>query len=273
LHYVIDQTVLSRGLDRPVVVLVAEGGWLAAPVVALFLWIGAFVAGRIAGARDGLSVLLITGIALGLWATTGGTMDAWLKLANESGGPLSAAYWPLLGEYIFLTVCVLGVAWIGGIAARGPTTDADTAPRPGTGGALAFPTDARGLRTGVLTLLVSSVAAALPMWVLMGPIGNARHGQVFFAVALSFAIAVAVCRHILGVTHPMWYWLAPMLLGMAGVVYAALNPELPPPYDGLGNHPASKWVYPLPIEMVSVGLVATILAYRAGLPHGAKAGK
>ena len=94
LHYVVDTTVLSRGLDRPIVVLVGAGagsGIVAAVAVLVLLLAGAFVGTLVCGRRDATQGLLVVGLALAWWAFHGGTMDDWLKMRNQAAGPPTGA--------------------------------------------------------------------------------------------------------------------------------------------------------------------------------------
>ena len=271
LHFVIDQTVLARGAERPVIIAVTQTGWLAAPATALLLWIGAFLATRLAGGRDGCSALLLVGFALSIWATEGGTMDRWLVFKNEAvtpAGGTSAAYWPLIIEYVFLLACVAGAALAGGLAALGTRARDADARRRCLHETFADPTEAGWLRKGLTATVVTLAIAAPILMILAGPRAAwTRHFQVIFATGAAFAVGTGLSVRLVGLARPMWYWIAPILLGVIGAIAAAVSPTLPQPHEGLSNIPSSALTRPLPVQMVGVGLVATIWAYRAATQH------
>jgi hypothetical protein len=60
----------------------------------------------------------------------------------------------------------------------------------------------------------------------------------------------------------IWYLPGPFVVGVIGALVAAWRPGLGPAYENVNVIPAWGLVRPLPVEMVSVGLVATILACR-----------
>jgi len=264
LHFVIDQTVLARGLHRPVVILASGSGLLAALAVAVVLWVGAVVGMLLAGVRDTTRTLFVVGVALALWAAGDGTMDDWLLLQNQLvQGPRGAAYWPLLDEYVYLGVVMAGVAALGGWTLLGQRVSDATARRAALRQTFALDAGGTSWREGISALLVTVVVAGVLMFMLFGPReGHTWRGQVYFAVALAFIVGVMAARRLTRVQHPLWYWPAPFVVGIAGVLLAAFRPALPQPFHQLDMIPAWALVRPLPVEMVGVGVAAVIWTWR-----------
>ena len=103
-----------------------------------------------------------------------------------------------------------------------------------------------------------------------GPrVAPTRRGQVYFAVAAAFLIGVLIASKVVTARHPLWYALAPFLVGITGVILAGIDPTLPEPYAKINIIPASGLVRPLPIEMVGVATVAVIWALRPAVPTSA----
>lgn len=264
LHFVIDQTVLARGLQRPVVILASGSGLLAALAVAVVLWIGAVVGTLLAGVRENTGTLFVIGVALALWAAGDGTMDDWLLLQNQLvQDPRGAPYWPLLGEYVYLGVVIAGVAALGGWSLLGQRVSDAGARRAALHRTFALDAGGTSWREGVSALLVTAVVAGVLMFLLFGPReGHTRRGQVYFAVAVAFILGVMAARRLTRVRHPLWYWPAPFVVGIVGVLLAAFKPALPQPHHHLDMIPAWGLVRPLPVEMVGVGVAAIIWTLR-----------
>lgn len=261
LHYLVDNTLLPRGLDRPVVVLIGEGGALVAIVVLVLLAAGAFLGALPAGRAKDLQGLLVVGLALALWTWHGGTMDDWLKAKNPIPGPATAAaYWPLLAEYAYWAIALAAVVAISTWRGGWP----EQATRQGNWRrSLGFDATPAGLRDGLTALIATVVIAAVLVSVLTGPrLGHTYRGQVYFAVGVAFIIAVLVARRVAGVRGVLWYLPGPLIVGVFGVLLAAWKPTLPAGYEHINVIPAWGLVRPLPVEMVSVGLVAILLTHR-----------
>ncbi len=262
LHYLVDATVLPRGLDRPVVVLIGDGGILAAVVVLALLLVGAFIGELISGRRDATQGVLVVGFALALWAWQGGTMDDWLKIKNPEAGPATgAAYRPLLAEYLYWAVVVAGVL---ALAAWRIRSFGNAPPGGGWRGALGFDAKPAARRDGITALIITVAVAAVLVYVLTGPrVDHTRRGQVYFAVAVAFVIAVLIARRLTGARGIIWYLPGPLIAGIAGVLLATWKPGLSAGYENINVIPAWGLVRPLPVQMVSVGLVAILLTVRA----------
>lgn len=263
LAYVGGPYVAPRGLERPVVLVGAHSGPLTGVLVVVLLWIGGAAATLLAGARDARRPLMAVGAALALWAFRGqevGTMDDWLIARNsEPGPPASGPYWLLLVDYLYLSIGVLGVAVIGALLApaRPPGHTPMQTLRETFGLDIPAPERARGLAG----LLIATAVATLGTVFLMGPAAsNTRHGQVWFAVGVGFALGVFVAVQVVKTTRICWYWPGPLLLGILSVVVAAVRPAflLPAAYDQLDIIPAWGPARALPVEMVGVGLVAAL---------------
>jgi hypothetical protein len=267
LHFIVDQTVLARGLDRPVMLLTSASDLVAGMIVVVLLWVAAAIATALAGGRESARTLAVVGLALALWAVEGGTMDDWLRIKNETVTQSAApAYRALLADYVLLLIATAGVALIGGIAALGGDVRNAEKRRQTLRQTFALDASGRQWRQGLLALVISAAVAALLMLVLTGPgIAWTRRGQVYFAIVVAFAIGVLVARRLTDARHPLWYWLAPFLVGIVGALFAAWRPSLPGQYSDLNVIPALGLVRPLPVEMVGVGLVACVWTWRTTL--------
>jgi len=194
-------------------------------------------------------------------------MDDWLKLRQPIPGPAQAApYWPLLAEYVY---------WAAALAA---VVAAGCAPWPTRGAAggqtgrrardwqrtLGWDTGPAALRDGLIALGLTVVIGAVLISVLTGPrVGHTYRGQVYFAVGAAFLVAVLVARRVSPAAGLIWYLPGPLLVGICGVVLAVWKPALPAGYEHINVIPAWGLVRPLPIEMISVGTVAVVLALRS----------
>lgn len=247
LSYGVENTVMPRGIHRPLCVLVGEGGVFAALGILLFTVIGALAASWIAHLRDGIHGLLIVSVALAIWAYAGGTMDDWLKYKNIAiGPPTASAYIPLVAEYLYWAIAI-GLAYV---VAGGRSTQK------------ALKKD--GLRNGLTASLITIVVAALLILILSGPrISHTYHGQVYFSVAVGFILAVMAANRVCGVREPLWYLPAPIVVGLIGLFYAMAKPSLGVSYANINVIPANGLVRPLPIEMIVVGVAAILLTLRA----------
>lgn len=262
LHYVLDATVLARGLDRPVVVLIGDGGVAAAGLVLVLLLLGGLLGALLSRRQGGVQGLVVVGLALALWAWQGGTMDDWLELSNPvPGPPTGAAYRPLLVEYVYWAVVVVAVflltEWLmrssGGAQTRHGQKKTDGRGQSGT-----------NVGSGIVALIVAAAAAAALLFVLTGPrLGHTYRGQVYFAVAVAFAVGVLIARRVTAVRAYIWYLPAPIIVGIVGVLLATAKPALGAGYENINVIPAWGLVRPLPIQMVSVGLLAVTLTSRA----------
>jgi hypothetical protein len=198
-------------------------------------------------------------------------MDDWLIQRNlVPGAPTSAPYWSLLGDYVYLLLGVAGACAILNLLA-GRQDGAGTASqsiRQAFG--LTAPPDQR--RAGLLALLITTVVSGVAVFILTGPpLGETYRGQVYFAVALGSFAGVFVAHRAVKVDDPLWYWPAPLLLGIIGLVVAALKPGLMlPPDCHLNTIPAWGLSRALPIEMVGVGLVGTLWMLRPPVAAAAR---
>lgn len=266
LHFVVGGVALPRGFDRPLVLSPLSGLLLIG-----VLWAGALFVSGLVRTHDLRRLLIVIGLALALWAAEGGrrggTMDDWLVQRNLApGAPTSAPYWSLLGDYVYLLVGVAGACAI--LSKTGRKDAADTARRQASG--LTAPQAQR--RAGLLALLVTTTVAGVAVFVLAGPaLGETYRGQVYFAVVLGSFAGVFVAHRLTKVADPLWYWPAPILLGIIGLVVAALKPGLMlPPDCHLNSIPAWGLSRALPIEMVGVGLVGTLWSLRPAVADAAR---
>ncbi len=292
LHYLAG-AFLKRGLDRPLV--------LATSPVAGLLTVGILVVSgmlthKLYGGLNLRKPLMILGLSLGLWAAeggrAGGTMDAWLISRHATPGPATGGpYWLLLVDYVYLLAGIGGTVFLmrlqsARVAGRAATTSAG--PHwlylgnyidlgAGTGGVVALPGD-RSLREvpvetsptkGLRATLVIVVAAGLAMSILTGRVlGQTLRGQVYFAAGVGLLFGAYVALHVIKTHDVRWYWPAPFVLGIVGLLVAALRPDLllPADYRHLNTIPAWGLVRALPIEMVGAGLVGVLWLVPASPP-------
>lgn len=286
LHYA-GGLLLPRGLDRPLALVGSPHGPLAGIAVVLVIWIGAAAATFLLAGRDGRQTLMVIGLALALWAAEGGqqrgTMDAWLLLQNETRGPPTRApYWRLLVDCLYLAVAVPGVAAIAALlapaaAAAGGTQGAGPAAAPGAAARVAgvFRLPAGERARGVLALVLTAAVAAVAMYILTGPLeSQTLRGRVYFGVAAGFAAGSLAAVRLLKVRTMIWYWPAPLLLAVVGLVAAGIDPALalPEQYKLLDTIPAWPAVRALPVEMVGVGLLGVLAVLRPPDGRGPSAG-
>ncbi|GEM_PF-900303 len=283
--------VLPRGVERPIVLSPSPYGPAAGLLLVVAIWAGAGIATLIDQERSHRRLLLAIGLALVLVAAergrTGGTMDDWLILCNERPGPpVGGPYWRLLPDYAYLIAGVAGAMVIAGLVREGR--------QPGTPlrGKLmrALIGVGRGAwREGVVALLVTAVLGGVAICILMGPaMARTYRGQVCFAVLVGSLAGSLAGRKLasLGVvggsgggssrggpppndagaadqTVLLWCAGAPFVLGVVGLVAAAIRPGLAlPPGCQLNIIPAWALSRALPVEMVGLGLVGTLWFYR-----------
>jgi hypothetical protein len=270
LHLAADRVILAQGPDRPRTLLLSEAGVLPGLVTAAILFILAGLLGRMIPRRDGAGTMLLFGLALALWATGGGTMDQWLILHHPQPGPGTAApYLSLLADYAILALMCTGLAaWSGYGPSRGLEPARLLAEKvvPATArAALGLDASAQEVRSGLLGLLIGTAVAGVLLFILAGPpVEHTYRGQVFFSTAVACAAAVFVVRYVTHLHRPVWFWPVPILVGALGLLLAAWDPVLADPYQNINVIPAWRGLArPLPIEMVGVGIAATVFALRA----------
>jgi hypothetical protein len=274
LRFGIEGWLLPPGLHRPVTLAVASGTVLTTVATAAVVIAGAYFGRVIIGTCYPLAGLLTAALSVAVWPIGGGTMTDYLMLAAPNGAvgpPRGATYVPLVGEYVVWLVVMLLAA--GADAEAGPTAGAPLLRRAigRVRRALAPAAFASNLRAGLLALVITGTICGLLMVFLTGPAtsGNTLRGQVYFAVAASSAAGVIVARRLTGVVEPIFYWPAPILAGLVGVIVATMRPDLllPPPYNQLNSIPAWGLARALPAEMAGVGISACWWALQVGRDH------
>jgi hypothetical protein len=240
-----------RGNHRPLVLFGYAGATPAAIAVAMILLGGTALTRLLA--RERPAALTVAGLALGLWVFPFGTMDDWLKDRHPApSGPTSGPYLLLIPDYLYFGVLLLAVASMGGHLNPRSAAGAQSPLAPG-----------RSWSSGVLAACISSGIAAALLWLLSGPRAGATYRlQVYFAVAVAFYVSTLAACRIAGTRQAVAFWPAPLIVGLAGALWAALHPAPPAPYAHLNIIPAVPLVRPLPVEMLSVGLLATQAALR-----------
>ena len=258
LRYVIGPALMPTGPDEPLTVFLG-GGLLSAIIVLVVLVVAGLIAELALGRPGSAPGIVVAGIALALWAYAGGTMDQWLCEHNAVPGPASGgAYWPLLAEYIYWAVVIGLLVLLAGW--RASQSYVGESGRPSLPAALGIDTSPDGLRDGLTALVVTTAVTAIVAWILMGPrLGHTYRGQVYFATAVGCILGVFAAERVSHQRSIVWFLPAPILVGIIGVVYAAMRPGLAVPYDNINVIPAWGLARALPIEMVSVGSVAILL--------------
>ena len=258
LHYVVAQLALPSGLDRPVVLVGSSYGVVAGVLLVILLWLAGVVTGLVTGDVSGRKPLMAIGLGLALWAyeggAQGGTIDAWLVLVNTVPGPPTAApYRMLLGDYLFLLVglagAFAGARWLGGGGKRDFKT------------LLGLTNEGGQAQMGPSSLAITTIVAGVAIFVLTGPpTGATYRGQVCFAVAVGLLFGVYAAKRLVGEPGLIWFWPAPLLVGVIGLIIAMVKPGLmlPVAYGQINSIPACGLVRALPVELVGVGLVASL---------------
>ncbi|MGE0478941.1 MAG: hypothetical protein AB7Q17_00590 [Phycisphaerae bacterium] len=272
LRFLAAPLLVPPGIERPVVLAASWSALLGAPLFLCVVAAAGAITAAMAPERHATRPMIVLGVALALWAATGGTMDDWLKLRNERVEPGRAApYLALLPDYALLAAGVSGAAfcasWVlarrsrpaAGVDPAGPIAGGANARRAGAGANRAAPAN------GVLCLLTTALISAVALLVLMGPrVATTRRGQVFFALTAAFFVGALAAHRLFRVADARWYWPAPLLVGGAGILYAALQPALPAPYTQVNIIPVHALVRALPIEMIGVGMVAVLWGLHFG---------
>lgn len=251
LRYLAMPLGVGGGARQPLVLTGTARALLDVPIFLLICAAGAYLSARVLRPRDIYGAVLPALIALVVWPCTTGTMDDWLKFHNESVSQSPAgAYWRLLADYVVLLLAVALMF----IAARAGLERGGLAAAVRGG----LPIQLATAPAGLPAALVLGAAAWVLLLILTGPrTGWTYRGQVYFALFAAFGLGLYLSRQVLRSGAPGWYLLAPFAVGVGGLVYAALNPRLPAPYQHLNIIPANGVARALPLEMVAVGL-ATI---------------
>ncbi len=261
LHFIADRFLLDRGIRSPAFLLIGDARLLSGQALsAVVLLFAAAIGARVAGAAGGLRTLLVASCGMALWAFSGGVMDDWLALRRPvPAPPQGATFAPLLIEYAALLAVVAFLYRLGamldhratGASWRGCVRSAFAVEPPAAPAA------------GWMALLIAAVIGAAGLMLLSGPAsGPTFRGQVWFAVGVGAYAGTVLGRQFTHVSAPGWYLVAPILTGAAGVLLAMLRPTPGAPYQALDLLPPTHLVRPIPIEMVSVGVIAVYWALR-----------
>jgi len=273
LHFVVGWA-LPHGVDRPLVLASSPYGPLAGLLLIAVVSAGGALISVLVRPRSQWQPLFIVGLALALWAAEGGrrggTMDDWLIQRNHLvGPPAGAPYWRLLPDYVYLLLAVMG-----GVTTSAMFSASERIPwRVQLWRTLGLNNPTRKDGRGLAALLATTVVAGIAAVTLMGPTVAATYrGQVYFAVGIGLFAGVFVAQRLVKTDLLPWAWLAPFLLGIVGVLFAALRPQLtlPPAYQQLDTIPAWALVRPLPIEMVGIGLVGALWVLRGNSAETAR---
>ncbi len=251
LVYGLQPYLMPRAGADAVVLLGSTAGTAGGLLAVALLFALTYALGKLIPLRDGSGPLLMLSLALVAWAVTGGTIDAWLMAGHQQVGPAtSGPYLALLGDYALLALVVFALVVLFGYT--GAPHAPDETPH-------ALAADPAGGKGPLALLLMVGFSGAL-IYLLAGPQGHTYHGQVLFGVAVANWGAVQIARNLTGVHHALWYWPAPLIVGVLAVVLCAAQPKPPGILAGLNVIPAWGGLgRPLPVEMVGAGLAAILL--------------
>jgi hypothetical protein len=269
LHYILSTTLMPPGLNRPVSLAAAHWPVLAGLILAIVLAVGAYVCPLMAGPRYRHLGLAVVALGLACWAYPGGTMDDWLLISAKDGvvgPPTSAPYWPLVIEYVALAAMMALAAAVAGYAHTPPGQPSASPVVTSLRRTFGLDASRHERSRGILALAVTTIVTAFLTHLLSGPtVGKTFAGQVSFAVAVASALGVVIAARLVDVRRPIWFWPAPILAGLIGMLVAAFKPDLmiPAEYNQLNSIPAWGLARPLPIQMVGLGVAVTLWTLRA----------
>jgi len=268
LHFVVGRLAMPAGLERPYALAASPLGPLGGLLLLLLLWASSVAVTLVLRATDSRRPLIALGLGLAIWVgeggRSGGTMDDWLIFCNETPGPpRSYPYWLLLIDYVYLFVALAGAHALSVLVSErvaGGNRSWRQVLTTALGVGLAPAVRRQGMVALTLTVMVGGAATFLLMgW---SP-GETLRGQVYFAVGVGmFAGVFAACR-VVKTRAALWFWPAPVLIGIIGLLGAGMDPALM-----LGDAanidiiPAWPLARPLPLEMVAAGLVGGLWRLR-----------
>lgn len=217
--------------------------------------------------RGSLEPFVACALGFALLVMPGGTMTDYLAgLLPSNSTPRAGAYWRLLMEYLAVLLVSLPLYYVAGWLPGGPRRGLVAPPAPH----VPDRADKARQQGELIALLITTVVAGVVMWILSGArLDTTQRQQVFFAVYAGFAAGTYAALYVSSVRTAASLLLAPLVLGAAGCVYAAMFAKLPPGYDHLNIIPVVPLVRPLPLEMVALGWlgIATVLHARAAAAH------
>ncbi len=221
----------------------------------------------------------VLAVALGMAVMTwrGGTTSYLLiHVTGSDADARSAMAWKLAFEGVVWFLPIVTAMVVGGLVRRwlgGPGSgggghsypDMALSQIPGLHG-LAGPAAAVDLRAEALAGLKATLATLVAAAVLFrlsatgSPVRSVQHGQTYFALAIALYVGGRVAFHYFPVRTVLWGCLAVPLLCLAGyVVCAASSP--PAGYSQVASVPPGSFYRALPIEYISVGTSAVVLAF------------
>ncbi|MGE3180364.1 MAG: hypothetical protein AB7N71_01940 [Phycisphaerae bacterium] len=221
------------------------------------------------GTTKPMDALRAVFLGIAIWSFREATIDDWLHArAPRPGAPTGAPYWPLLSDYVVILVAILvSVRVVDGFVKKQKSAGALIAHEKSFARLGALPA-----RTSYGAYGVALAVVVVVLHIAMGdPIGKTMYKQTFFAVVVSFWLALHAGRAIFADAEIGSFWSLPFVVGIIGVVVAGMLPALaiPSPYRALNTFAAWGVVRPLPIQLVFVGLT-TILWMAPHLGHPAE---
>lgn len=246
-----------------VIVLSAMSPALAAPLAALLLVGGGLAATFITGRRTAPEALFLFSAGLAIWSLDSGLsyakgpIDTWLLNRHEHPGPpTGGAYVPLIWDYVILLILAAAIC---ALSSRGPLVQRVRQ-------CLGLPMSPETLQSGIAALLITCAAATAVIMLLIPRVGDTWRQQVWAALIIGFAAGTMVASRYAPRAAPVFFWLAPFVLGLIGALVAAWRPALmiPARDSGLDVWPAWPLARATPVEFVGVGLAATIWAMSRG---------
>jgi hypothetical protein len=275
LHVVGTLLLLPAGIDRPFVLVTMQPPVLGGLLFVLAIWVTTALTTLVTGADTVRTPLLALGIALALWCFEGGqsagTIDSWLLRCNpQPGGPSGGPYWLLLGDYLFLIPAVVGAYLLASHLVGQPAGPRHWRQQ------LGLDRSAAERRDGLVALGSTALVAAIAIFFLSGPPdAQTWRGQVYFAVGLGIVAGMYAARQLVPTRDALWFWPVPLVLGVVGLLVAAVQPTLaiPPECDHLDIIPAWGLARPLPVEIVGIGLAVSMWMLTGEAPAQSRADK
>jgi hypothetical protein len=234
----------------------------------LLLPFGSLALASIAGMPHIPGCMIMLGVTLSFWALQGGVIDDWLILMNVTvGPPRTEPYWRLLPDYLLLTLIVLMTSVLGAFTFGVRRGEQVAQRKDAIRRWLMLDCTPAKIRDSAISFLAICTVGIAGQTYLHGPaLSDTKHLQTIFAVSVSFLVGAWLARKVS--THLSWSLmaLAPILIGVIGLILAISRPglSLPAGYQHLDMKPAWGLVRPLPIEMVAYGLVAVFWPRRRG---------
>jgi hypothetical protein len=216
------------------------------------------------------------GLSAAVWRGES-TTHLLISVAGSDAAARSSLAWRLAFEGVvwFLPIAAailaggLVMRWLHGAGSGGPTDPCRAmalANVPGMGdwlGASAGKEDQPRLASGVKTMLVSLLAAAIIFRILAtgSPLRSVQQGQSYFALVGAFYLGGLMAYEVFPARTALWGILSAPLLCLLGYSWCAIGSSPGGGYGQIASVPPSAFYRALPIEYVCVGTAASVAAF------------